>query len=306
MKISIIIISYNTLKLTSECIHSINKYLNAIDYEIIVVDNNSDDGSPQYIKEHFPKVKVIENSKNFGYAKAVNIGMKNAVNEICVIMNSDIVIFNDSLIKAFEYIDNSYDIGVLGVQQLFPDKSWQRSYGKYPSIKLALENLFFITSLRNLLNRYLYYRNIRKIKNVEYIDGALLIIKKSIFNKLNGFDESYFFYTEEVDFAYRLKSANYKRIFFPYSEIIHYRGGSQKKDKVNIKSLNMMVETNIYFFKKNISKNNFLIKIFIVIEYLHNKKLELINLMTGNKFKKMYFQEKAMVYKKYLKKGYSK
>ncbi len=275
--ISIVIISYNTANLTANCVESIFANYGESN-EIIIVDNSSTDNTIELLSEKFgDRIVLIENKTNFGYAKAVNIGMQKASNEICLVINSDIIFLEDYK-TAIEYFDSN-NIGVMGLQQLYPNKKWQRSYGEYPSITLELKNLFFITFLKNILNKMFFYINIQKIKNVEYVDGAFLFVKKSLFNSIKGFDEDYFFYTEEVDYCYRVSSANLKVIFYPFSKVIHYRGASQKEKAIKRKSIEMMINNNILFLKKRKQYNKTKLKIYLLLAYLNNLKLEKLSFL---------------------------
>jgi len=271
-KIDIIIISYNTCNLLQSCINSIYETSFDLVNNIIVVDNNSTDGTVEIIKKNYPDVKLICNEKNYGYAKAVNIGFNNTNSDLVLVSNSDVVYLENSIINlilTFKEVDNC---GVCGPLQLFPNGTYQRSYGDIPSISLALKDLTLITHIQEKYRKLFPYAS-NKIKKVPYIDGAVMLIKRDAFNQVNGFDEDYFFYTEEADFCYRLFKRNYLIIHNPKSKVIHYRGATDNLE-VNYKRIEMLISSKALFCKKNMSFNK--AKFFMILEIMYSYNLWLI------------------------------
>ena len=267
-KADIIIISYNTQKLTLECISSIYKTANQIVNEIIVVDNFSTDGSPDAIKNEFPKVKLIVNSKNLGYAKAVNIGISAASSEIFIISNSDVVFKENSIRILIEYLISNPDIAVCGPRQLYPDSSYQYSYGDVPGLAFAIKKLFLINHLSELINKKKWEKGIKQIKHVSYVDGAVMAINRKAFEEVDGFDEDYFFYTEEADFCYRVKKNGWKVVHNPNSVILHYRGATDINKGFSYDRLKEMVYTKILFCKKHLSFQK--TKFYVISEIIYS------------------------------------
>lgn len=268
LKADIIIISYNTRELTDNCIKSIIKDNENSINRIIVVDNASKDDTVNYIKTNYPSVLLVRNSDNLGYAKAVNIGIKYTESEIVIISNSDVVYPRDSIKTMLEFFYKSQEIGCTAPQQIFADGSWQRSYGFYPSVKLALMDFFLLTSLNNAFKKtfWKFLPIDRHPKYVEYLDGACLFIRKKAFEQLGGFDEDYFFYTEEADYCYRMNRTQWQVIFYPKVKIIHHRGASYQNN--NPKIIKMLIESKILFCKKHYPR--FHTNLFIKIEKYHS------------------------------------
>ena len=268
-KTDIIIISYNTRELTRRCVDSI---LNTADPEttgIIVVDNNSADGTAEMVSGEYPGIKLIKNNANVGYAAAVNRGVLHSEAEVIIISNSDIEFTKDAIEKLSKYTLKNVEVGCVGPQQVFPDGSWQRSYGDFPGIRLALKEFFFAEMLRNGI-RKLFWKRLpidRLPKEADYIDGACIAIRRELFENAGGFDEDYFFYTEEADFCYRLKKNGYVSIFNPKAKIMHYRGAATGEPGTNIKALRMLVESKILFCKKHYIRRNMLN--YIILEKLN-------------------------------------
>ncbi len=267
--LDIIIINYNNFEATKNCIHSIQN-THSKNVNILVVDNNSSDCSVKMLKDTFPDIEIIQNPENLGYAFAVNRGFSYSNSEIVIISNNDVIYQPESiknLVEPFNLINN---IGVLGPQQIYPDGKWQYSYGSYPGIKTALLDLFFFNYISHIIKKIQWNLKInnKDTKEVEYIDGAVMAINRAAFNDVNGFDEDYFFYTEEADFCYRLRKKGWKIIFNPNSEVIHERGGSTSRMGLNQKNVNMFINSKIRFCKKYL--NEIETNLFIVLEIIHH------------------------------------
>jgi GT2 family glycosyltransferase len=267
--IDIIIINYNNFELTGNCINSIkDSYKSRIN--IYVIDNNSTDGSVEQLKNSFPEIEIISNSANLGYAYAVNRGFRASKSEIVIISNNDVVYPPDSISNLIEPFYSMENIGVIGPQQMYPDGKWQYSYGTFPGIKIALMDLLFITYFSHLIKKIQWKLKIssNEIKPVEYIDGAIMAINRDAFQDVNGFDEDYFFYTEEADFCCRLKKKGWKILFNPNSEVIHVRGGSTSRMGLDPKNIEMFISSKIKFCNKHL--NTIETKLFIFLEKFHH------------------------------------
>ncbi len=269
--LDVIIISYNGKKLTEECIKSLdNLSTKNINFKITIVDNNSNDDTVEFISNNYQDINIIANKKNLGYAAAINIGMKNTNSDFAIITNNDVVFTPDSIEKILNFLKENHNAAVVAPQQLYPDGKWQRSYGDFVGIKSGLKYLFLVTLFQNHYFRKFYKVNKRKRpKCVEYADGAVLCIKREIFNKVNGFDEDYFFYSEEMDFCYRVKLASYSVWHLPTSIVYHHRGGSDLAMRFTEKKQEMLIDSKILFCDKHLS--NFEKKLYVLLEKLHHK-----------------------------------
>jgi hypothetical protein len=222
-KVFIIILNWNGKDDTIECIKSIkdNTYKN---YEIIVVDNGSEDDSVSKIKRCFPKVNVVENERNFGFAGGNNIGIRHAVEsdaDYILLINNDTTVdenFLQELVKAGE-LDNK--VGILGPKIYFykePKKIWFAG-GKVNWLKNKGTHIGLgeIDSVQ--------YNN---KKEVDYLTGCCLLVKREVVEKIGGLSEDYFLYYEDVDFSLRAKKAGYKCLYVPESVIYHKVSRSTK------------------------------------------------------------------------------
>lgn len=255
MDVSIIIVNYNTKEITLNCIESILKYTKNIKYEIILVDNASSDGS----KETFQKrrdIKYIYNSNNLGFGKANNIGAQIATGSYLFLLNSDTIIIDNVISKFFHYMVNNKEIVSCGANLINSEREITYSHGNFPSLIEEFSSIGFYKFYNN------YYRNhislAKKItegniENVDYICGADIFIKKSIFDKLGGFDEDYFMYYEETDLFYRLKQLGYKARLLADTNIIHLEGAStiQLRNKPSLNKFKMLYKSKILYYRKN-------------------------------------------------------
>lgn len=249
--ISVIIISYNCKLYVEDCIKSIVITCYEFIPEIIVVDNNSSDGTVEYISELYPDVSIIVNNKNVGYAAAINLGVANSSGDYLILSNADVIFKKNTIFGLIEKLKLNKGIGIVGPQQLFNDGTFQRSYGYFPSIKRGLFDLFGISKLFQSIKERNYLRSENKDYCVEYLDGAVLATKRSIFNKLEGFSEDYFFYSEEVDFCYRNIESGKLNVLVPNFTVTHHRGGSQENSGMNEKSIVMLVKSEALFLDKH-------------------------------------------------------
>jgi GT2 family glycosyltransferase len=257
MDLSIIIVNYNTKELLNKCLQALNKDIKTIEKElhseIIVVDNNSTDNSRELVRDKFPKVKLVENNSNLGYAKANNIGIKKAKGKLLLLLNSDTQITKDSisiLVKSMIY-DKS--LGVVGGKLLNFDGSTQQSAGYTPHLSKIffwmtfLDDIFFLQQFLkpyHITNQLFY----NKLNYVDWVSGACFLVRKDIIRDVGQIDEKIFMYGEEVEWCYRIKRAGYKILYTPKAIIYHHKGASAEK---NVENAGIVEEFNslLYFFK---------------------------------------------------------
>ena len=241
IKISIIIPSWNTKDLLRNCLKSLGS-----SYEIIVVDNNSTDGTVKMIEKEFPYILLIKNKKNVGFGAANNQGMRKAKGDYLLLLNSDTIVKNRAPLVMAQYLKNNNDVGVVGPRLLNKDGTLQPSAGPFPDLKISFIMLFLEHWMGDLVRS-----SFKKTKEVDWVMGAAFMIKKEILNKVGFMDEGLFMYMDEVEWSFRIKKAGYKVVFYPQVEITHLGGASSKtgrKDPI----LNIY-RGLIYFYKKHYS-----------------------------------------------------
>lgn len=257
MDLSIIIVNYKTLELTSNCLDSIYESSNmaGIDFEVIVVDNASEDGSIEAIEAHYPQVKIIENSENLGFSKANNMGIRSSVADFILLLNSDTIVEGNTISDALQFMRNHRHVGALGCKVLLEsgalDMACKRSFptpanGIYHSLKL--DKRFPKSKLFGEYN--LTFVSEDKICSVDCIMGAFMMVSRQAIDAVGLLDEDYFMYGEDVDWCYRIKKAGFQIIYYPKVRIFHYKKASGI-GKRNPKTIEAFYDSMGIFYRKH-------------------------------------------------------
>lgn len=257
--LSIIIISYNTKHITADCITSLYQSLQTSDItpssvEVIVLDNNSTDGSLDMLhtlQNTYHTLKIIKNKTNLGFGKANNQVVDHAKGSYILFLNSDIIVLDNAIKDLFQYYKNhEKTVHFLGGKLLNKDMTPQPSCGPFFSL-LVLFGFLFLKGDHWGLTRYSPTKPIQ----TGWVSGACILTKKSYFQKLNGFDEDIFMYMEEVELLYRAKQQGYNTFFYPDARFIHLGSASSKKSYPILQAY----QGFLYFYKKHHTKILFLI-----------------------------------------------
>ena len=279
-ELSIIVISYNTAKITLNCLNSIIKSIdNIINYEIIVIDNASTDSSQSQISKlksqtlriggqnHNLNLKTIFNTLNLGFARANNQGVKIAKGKYILFLNSDIIVLDDAIAKLLNYFkQNENPIDFIGGKLFEKDgKTPQPSCGPFYSLPVIFGALFLKGDHWGLTRS-----SPDKIKKVDWVSGACILTTKEKFNKIQGFDEKIFMYMDEIDLLFRAKKAQMQTLFYPQAQFIHLASASSGGKTYPILQV---YRGFIYFYKKHHSPPyifflKFLLKLKAVIALL--------------------------------------
>ena len=225
MDISIIIVNWNTRDLLHTCLESINKTISGIEYEIIVVDNASQDNSVAMMQEKYPHVKVIQNAENRGFGAANNQAMRVMAGRYALLLNSDTVLTENAVYELFSFMENHPDTAMACSQLLNADGSKQNSIASFPSFLTLITNVPLLEYLflkRYPSKRYHYDEPIE----IDSAIGACLLVRKKAIDEVGMFDECYFFFFEETDWAYQMKKAGWKIYHVPTAFLYHLQGQS--------------------------------------------------------------------------------
>jgi len=268
MDVSIIIVNYNSFTILQNCIESIFKFTLHVNFEIIVIDNNSNEGNIEDVIKKYDDIVLIKNSKNVGFAAANNIAAKHAKGKYFLLLNNDTLLTENSILDMLDFAKNLNGNFILSCKLLNEDYSHQYSTYKFPSIRLHFAATFFIDKIFPKLDSInKYYIDITETKEptiVNSVIGALIFIPKETFNKLDGFDDRFFFYHEDTDLCYRLKKLGGVVYYLPETSIIHYGGGTTVSDLWF--SMRNRFISRIQFAQKHFKTlEKFL---FVVIEYI--------------------------------------
>lgn len=256
-KNSLVIVTYNSEKTIFKLLISIEKYISNYIQEIIIVDNHSKNFEKNKIKLISKKIKIIQNKKNLGFAKATNQGIKLSKSGFILLLNPDTYLTNNSIKNSLNLIQKDTKIGAIGGKIFNQNNQTLYTATNKPTF---LTGLFEFTNLKKIFpnNKYskLFWveknKQIKKPIEATSLCGAYMIIRKKINNKLNLFNEKFFLYLEDIDFGIRINQNGYKVIFDPNSNINHIGGASSKnKYKTDLKS---WYKSRKIFFKLHLNK----------------------------------------------------
>ena len=258
MELSIIIVNYNVKEFLQNLLNSIEKASLNISHEIIIVDNASDDGSVELIRDKFPSVKLIANTENLGFGKANNQALEIAKGKYLLLINPDTIVSEDTFDRMIRFFEDNPEAGLAGCKILNPDGTLQlacrRSFpGPWTSFckVTALSNLF---PKSKLFARYnLTYLDEDQTYEVDAISGSFMMMKKETNDKVGGFDEEFFMYGEDLDLCYRIQQAGFKVFYVHTTKIIHYKGESTKRSRLD--ETKMFYDAMHLFVKKHFSSS---------------------------------------------------
>lgn len=242
MDVSVIIINYNTRQMTSECVDSVIVHTTGLEYEIILVDNASSDGSKEFFKND-PRVKYIYSTLNRGFGVGNNIGAKNACGKYLFLLNSDTLLQNNAIKMLFDFSENQTRPCVCGAWLLDRKGNPNVSEVAFPHMTVAE----FIKSRFIKPCRF----NSSEIQQVDVVCGADMFMPKELFDNIGGFDESIFMYGEEVEMQYRMSKIGVPRFVIPGPGIIHFGKGSPTCASTN------HFRSHFFFLKKHMSTFNY-------------------------------------------------
>jgi len=281
MQLSIVTLNHNKSQLTLNCLESLysqyDKEFDKNDFEIIVVDNASDKSelnnlSGKIKNKQFNNLKFIKNDVNAGFSKGCNIGAKSARGKYLLFLNNDTIVKDNGIISMLEYMKKNPVVSILGGQLRSPNGIRQSSADHF----YTLFRTFLL--LAGMQKFGVLDKSPENISEVDWVKGALLMIKKDVFENLGGFDEKIFMYTEDMELCYRAKKAGFRTFFFPKITIIHVDQGSSSRSFAIIQ----IYKGLLYFYKKHKSPVEYaIVKLML---YIKAGVSILIGELTGNKY----------------------
>jgi GT2 family glycosyltransferase len=256
MQLSVIILNYNVRYFLEQCVRSVQKALENIDAEIIVVDNNSSDASCLMMKQLFPQIKLIENKENLGFPKGNNIGVAQAKGEYICILNPDTVVAEDTFTKIINskfQISNS-QLGIIGCKLIDGTGNFlPESKRGLPTPYVAITKIFGLYKISNFFGKY-YAQHLSENQSgkVDVLVGAFMMMKRDLYLKVGGFDENCFMYSDDIDLSYMIQKLGMENFYFYETSVIHYKGESTVRDE---KYLERFREAMQFFYKKHFKKS---------------------------------------------------
>jgi GT2 family glycosyltransferase len=246
LDISIIIVNWNTRELLLDCLRSIFRTIHGISFEIWLVDNASTDGSVENVQSLFPDLYVIKNEKNLGFAAANNLAFKSMNGRYALLLNTDTVLTEDAVRKLYDFMESTPQAGLSCGQLLNQDDSKQNSIANFPSLfsLLCNETLLRILFPKKFPSKRQIYASPVEIDSCI---GACMMARKQAMDEVGLFDERYFFFFEETDWARRMKRSGWKVYFVPGARIYHAQGQSVGR---TIRSRLMFYRARYLYFVK--------------------------------------------------------
>ena len=250
MQLSIVILNYKVRYFLELCLKSVQEAITDIDAEIIVIDNNSQDGSCEMVKALFPNITLIENTENVGFSKANNQAVAIATGEYVCILNPDTVVAEDTFTQLLLFAATKENLGIVGCKlidgagQFLPE-----SKRNVPTPTIAMQKILGISN-----NYYANHIHENEIGEATVFVGAFMLLKRAVYLEVQGFDEAYFMYGEDIDLSYTIKQAGYNNYYYGNTTVIHFKGESTLKNELYASRFYGAMQL---FYKKHFRKNVF-------------------------------------------------
>jgi GT2 family glycosyltransferase len=256
MQLSVIILNYNVRYFLEQCVLSVQKALEGIDSEIIVIDNASSDDSCEMMKAKFPYIKLIENKDNLGFPKGNNIGVAQAKGEYICILNPDTVVTEDTFDKILNTKNWSLNTGIIGCKLIDGAGNFlPESKRGVPTPWVAFTKIFGLYKISNYFGKY-YAQHLSENESgkVDILVGAFMVMKRELYLEVGGFDENCFMYSDDIDLSYLALKSGKSNYYFHETSVIHYKGESTVRDGTYMKRFREAMQ---FFYKKHFKKSWF-------------------------------------------------
>jgi len=258
MDIDVIIVSTNEKRLLKTAIKSLFAFIGDIKIRIIVIDNNSKDGTSLYVERNYPLITIIKNDKIEGFAHNCNLGIKHSNSKYVLLLNPDTEVLPGSIGKLYNFLETNPKVGICGPQLIFPDGKLQMSCRRFPTWKTAFIRRspfrgFFVNSKEN--RHHLGYDfNHSKSQPIDWLLGACLLIRRKMIKDIGLLDEKYFLYVDDIDYCYSAWKKKWPVWYVPTSIVVHHHAAASDKKLINIPSCHHL-RSMWHYYRKNMTKN---------------------------------------------------
>jgi len=266
--LTILIVNFKTTKLTIGCIQSIYDFPPTCPYEIILVDNGSNDGIGEQIAENFPEVRFIETGDNVGFSRANNLGIHNSRGEFVVLLNSDVKLIEPVWDAMVEFMRQQPELGVIGCREVDGEGKFQLSCGHFPNFmnEIIRKIMHYRLSINDHKIRDYLDEKYSNLSAVDWVSGSSMMIRRKALADVGLLDEQFFMYFEDIDFCRRVRDKGWGIRYFPGATICHYGGRSAKHNLLHV--LVEYRKSQAYFTRKYYGKlGSVLIRIFLLVKY---------------------------------------
>ncbi len=299
--LSIVIVSWNVRDLLTDCLEAIrsgpvtftigsSRSQGKLAIEVIVVDSASNDGTSSVLSTRFPWVKLIQHNENIGFSKGNNIGIAASEAAYVLLLNPDTKVLNDALPKMVGYMIEHPQVGMLGPQLLNEDLSVQSSRRRFPTLCTALFESTWLQPYappKVLKNYYMFDIPDDATARVDWVTGAAMLVRRQVIDEVGGFDESFFMYSEELDWQRRIKAAGWEIVYYPEAKIMHY-GGKSSDQIAAQRHIYFQTSKVHYFYKYHGACIAFILRTFLLANYAWQLFLEVTKGALGSKREMRY------------------
>ncbi|MDH6358706.1 glycosyltransferase family 2 protein [Parabacteroides sp. PF5-9] len=293
MDVSIIYVNYKTSRLIIDSIESVKKHTDGITYEIIVVDNHSQDDSFVEISQSHPDVIYISSPENLGFGRANNLGIERAQGECLFFLNPDTLLQNNAIHLLYDFITSNEKVGACGGNLVDTEMQPTSSFGRlFPSLFQEFISIFNLRPVFLKHTKSTYYNFTGKKLSVASIVGADLMVRKEVLAVTGGFDPDFFMNFEETELCYRIKKAGYDIVSVPNAQIIHFEG---KSSYVSSSRKQLFYNGKYIYFKKVYGSGSLFWLYFFELLKCYSRKI-LFSLFM-NKEKRAYWTEHFVINK---------
>jgi len=285
--LSVIVISWNVRELLIACLDSclIQPSTTNLVIEVIVVDSASSDGTPSFIAEHYPQVKLLPQDRNIGFTAGNNIGLRVANGRYILLLNPDTLVLDDALYQMVAYLETHSTVGALGPQTYNPDGSVQSTHRHFPNVATAVFESTWLQRFapRRLLDHY-YAADIANdaTAEVDWVQGSALMVRREVYEQIGGLDEAFIMFSEEMDWCKRIKASGWDIVYLGAAHIIHY--GGQSTEQVTTRKHILFQQSKLRYFRKH---HGWLIaeflRIFLLLSYAQQWIIESVKATIGYK-----------------------
>lgn len=250
--VSVVIVNWNTRDLLHQTLTTLHRETTGTTFETIVVDNGSEDGSADLVRREWPQVTLIASPTNLGFAGGNNLGLRRCRGRHVLLLNSDTIILPNTLGPMARFLDAHPEAGCVGCLHHNEDLTLQRSTGDFPNYVedgLFYTDLYRLPPVRAYLRRhYIWWGDHDRVREVDWVNGACMMVRREVVEQIGGLDEGYFIYAEEVDWCYCMRRAGWRVYFTPEAEVIHL--GGKAMDRVPARRLVLKYTGQYRFYKK--------------------------------------------------------
>jgi len=250
--VAVIIVNWNTRELLRQCLASVYQHTTGVAFEVWVVDNASTDDSAEMVAQEFPQARLIRNAENVGFAKANNQALQQALARYYLLLNSDTALQDNAIAQMVAFLDAHPTVGIAGTRLLNSDSSWQGSFDDFPRTPLAMLWDKLSPSRRTRWNNRMTRHDVTTNFAVDYLIGAVFMIRRETMQQIGLLDETFFMYAEDIDWCYRAAQAGWTTYYLGELAVYHHNRGSSRKSPEQARRLQRLRDDSLLrFYRKH-------------------------------------------------------